>query len=525
MRKLAPPVFAAFMSGIATLFAATGTQDPSRTATVSGVVVSGTQPLRRAIVTVTGSALPLPRSAITRDDGRFVIAGLPAGEVTVQATKRGYLAGAAGSGAPMRLAAGERHDVRIDLARGAVIAGIVRGVTGLPIPGVRVFAIDADRPVAPPATGGDPGALTDDRGMYRVYSLPPREYLVIAVPLQSAIGEITRRSAAEVDALLARLAAGQSRPPAAPPPEPSDPPAAVASLAAVFHPGTAVMAEAVRVPLAAGDVRAGVDILMQPVPVTTIEGRVVGQDGGAPAGVEMSITVASGLRLFALGSLNPQLVEPPAADGRFRYSSISPGRYVLRARAGGAESSFAVAEVDVFGQPVSGPLLQLRRGSRFAGRVVVNASSAASLPDLSRVRVSLVPVDRGGGTVARTIVGSTLATERSAGVRADGTFEITGLAPARYQLQVAVTGSAGERWSGRVVTIDERAIGDAPVEIVSGVDVTNAIVQIDRVSQSDAIGIPRMSEEWLNHRFVIQPFRHSAIASGAAVGPYRITRS
>src|SRR6476660_120969 len=60
-------------------------------ASITGVVVStdaASQPVRRAIVSCTGSVL---RSAVTDDQGRFSIPALPAGSFTVTASKATYV--------------------------------------------------------------------------------------------------------------------------------------------------------------------------------------------------------------------------------------------------------------------------------------------------------------------------------------------------------------------------------------------------------------------------------------------------
>ena len=75
------------------------------TASISGVVLASTgsaspRPARRAIVTLAGAELPAGRSAITDDEGRFVLDGLPAGRFTLTATKPAYLPAAYGADVP-----------------------------------------------------------------------------------------------------------------------------------------------------------------------------------------------------------------------------------------------------------------------------------------------------------------------------------------------------------------------------------------------------------------------------------------
>jgi len=64
------------------------------TATVSGVVISAdtqARPLRRARVTINGTAMGPGRTAITADDGSFAFTGLAAGRYALAAAKDGGL--------------------------------------------------------------------------------------------------------------------------------------------------------------------------------------------------------------------------------------------------------------------------------------------------------------------------------------------------------------------------------------------------------------------------------------------------
>lgn len=493
------------------------------TATVTGVVVSADptpQPLRRAIVTVSGAGQPLGRSAITDDEGRFAIGSLPAGRVTATAVKRGYVPGAYGAtrpgrpGTPLTIAAGQMAAVTIILGRAAVITGTIRDERGLPLPGLRVFAIDAHRPIAPQPNAGEAGVLTDDRGVYRLYDLAPGEYLVTATPTDAVTGEIAWRSDTETDAVLARLQARRGRAnalQAAPGPSMT-----AETLAPIYYPGTAVLGDAGRLSLAAGDVRDGVDFVMRAVPVTTIEGVVVSVEGALPASVEMSINPGATLRFFALASVNPQLVQRPGADGRFKYTTVTPGRYTIavrasatvpsgpggRGRGGGVtmisgtsqaiegrgsaspDTLYALEEVEVSGFPKSGVTLQLQRGSRLAGRVVFDASTQIAPADLTSLRVTLQPVSSSTSTVAGTTIGTTYTSIQNATVRADGTFEFVGLAPGRYRAQVTVPPPVQQSWWLRSAVVAGRDVLDTALDVTLGSDFSGMVMTLtDRRSE------------------------------------------
>lgn len=379
---------------------------------------------------------------------------------------------------------------------------------------------------------------------------------MVATATEAITGDIVRRSASETDAVLARLNDRAARPggtPAAVTPTPTT----AATLAPVFFPGTAVMASATRIKLAPGEVRDGLDFVMTSVPVTTIEGTVVSLEGPLPASIQMSISPASTLRFFALSSANPQLVQAPGADGRFKYSTIVPGHYAITVRAnrtappearpgrGGAgaggvatvgegvgrgspantsETMYAVEEFDVVGQPVTGVTLRLQRGSRFAGRVAVDASSLTQPTDLTAIRVALQAAgSSGSSTVSGTIIGSTFTQSQPVAVRADGTFEIVGLAPGRYQVQVTVPAPAGQSWWFRSAMVGRRDVLDSTLDIMLGTDVTDAVLTLtDRRTElagtlQSAAGLP--APEYF---VIVLPADPALRTTGSGVGLRRV---
>src|SRR4051812_36173082 len=76
---------------------------PAGSAAIGGVVTTGDAvartPLRRAIVTVSGTAI-LPRQVATDEQGRFVFEELPPGRFTLTVEKGGYLKTYVGSRRP-----------------------------------------------------------------------------------------------------------------------------------------------------------------------------------------------------------------------------------------------------------------------------------------------------------------------------------------------------------------------------------------------------------------------------------------
>jgi hypothetical protein len=509
-------------------FARGQVRDATARATAGTSVITGTvatddpspRPLGRAVVTVRAAELPVPRSAITDDQGRYTVGNLPAGRYTVGATKQGYVASAYGArrmgrpGIPVMLGADQRFEANIAMTPAGVLTGVIGDELGQPLPGVRVFALDARRPVAPSprpgSSAGSPGigVETDDRGVYRIFNLVPGDYLVVATPTASVPGDILRPSTTEIDRVLARLGAPQ--PPGLASTSATAPAAVSASaetLAAVYFPGTPILSDATRVSVGRGEVRDGLNFAVRAVPVVTIEGTVIAPSGTLPQYVEMSIVPANTLRFFALASANPQLTQSPDTSGRFRYSTIVPDRYTIVARAGSlpppgigpggltvagvpsgvmtsAETMYAVEEVEVTGQPVSGVTLRLQRGSHVSGKVVFDATTQAVPADLTGIRVTVQPLDSSSSTVLGTRIGSRLSSRQYMQLRPDGTFEFPGLAPDAYTVVCTVPAAAGSGWWLRSAMAGERDVLDTSLELRLGADVSNLVLTLtDRHSE------------------------------------------
>jgi len=127
------------------------------------------------------------RSAVTDDEGRFVIDTLPPGEYMLGAAKTAYVASVVDrdplSGVQVTLADGEvRTNVDLVLARPAVITGRILDEFGEPYDGAVVSVWqtryeNGRRRLVGLTTSVNP---TDDRGRYRVINVPPGRYFVAA---------------------------------------------------------------------------------------------------------------------------------------------------------------------------------------------------------------------------------------------------------------------------------------------------------------------------------------------------------
>jgi len=459
-------------------------------AIVTGVVVSDAPtalPIGRAVVTISGAALAIPRTAVTDGDGRFEIRDLPAGLVEVSAGRHGYVTTQYGAlrpgrpGTPVPLVDGRTHDLTIRLGRAAVVAGTIRDSRGEPIPDLLVFALNLRDPNATmaPAFGRrtTPTATTDDGGTYRMFDLTPGEYVIAAL---STKGDgrrgVERPSAADNDRALARLRGRGAATPARSGDPVSTSPGRLLAFVPVFFPGTAKSSDASRVVLRPGEERSGLDFAFEPTSIVTVEGTLVSASGPLPAGIELTFQEIDAVGGTPFYATRPVLTGRPDATGRFRYSNVVPGRYLVAARASGSVSPpgrggeppaprssdevlYGLTEVDVGRDDVSGVTVTLRPGVFVTGRLMLDRTSADSPPlELTQIRIGVTSTRSG----VSWIVGTPL---RPIAPRPDGTFDIGPLAPGTYRIQSSAPVPASARWWLRSATHNGRDVLDAELDV------------------------------------------------------------
>ena len=490
-------------------------------AAITGIVRTAdaaSQPLRRAVVTITGGDLGTrPRSAITGDDGRFAFGGLTAGRYTLTARKAAYLQaeyGAIrprGAGTPVALAAGQTLDLAIGMFRGASVSGTVRDRNGQPIAGIDVRVMDIRTLAAPPDGSPIEIATSDDRGVYRIFNLPPGEYLVVALPPPGSSNS-GAPTVQEVDAALAMLSARASvATPAAPSTPP--PPPRIVGFAPAFYPGTPYSTQATRVRVGPGEERAGLDIELQMLPFASVEGRVTGNLATFDS-VQVTL-IPGGPRVSSSYSTQGMSGRPPDAEGLFAYGGIAPGPYrlVARAQRGGApspggagttvtgrgggagggnapfpgtasggEALYGVADIDVRGEDLKGVTLALGPGGTIHGRIAIRGAGSQPVPtDLSGISLGL-GIEGGGWTMSSDgiTMGPGMLGRPVVRVQPNGDFTIESIAPGRFLLSGTVPGNQG-KWQWRSAMAGGRDLLDGAVELGPGIDLRDVVVTLSDI--------------------------------------------
>jgi hypothetical protein len=455
------------------------------TARLEGVVQSfgaDPAPVRRAIVTVTGDGLSVGRSVVTDDQGRFVFGELPAGRFVVKADRPAHLPAAYGavqpgqSPVPIQLAAGERRsDLVIAMARAGVITGILRTPTAEPAPGVNVGVFRVPPPGQNVALIPSGTAMTDDRGVYRVFDLPPGDY-VVAAAISRALGtgDAEALSTEQTDRILRQLQARNPMATGPVPPEPTGPePVGVAerrAWAPVYFPGSSSAEYAVPVRVRVGEERSGIDFTVSMTRMATVRGILLG-DTAVVSGAQFFFNTV-GRRLAPLTGLTPTFSTQVTSAGKeFTYTGVPPGIYAVTAHVTGDETWWARTEFHVVGDDIPDLALTLRSALTVSGRVVFEGLEVPPPGALKGATIRLA-VNNGMGQSAAggTRMGNPLIPAGQ--VEDDGSFVIRGVVPETFN--VLVSAAAAKGWTPRSVLIEGRDGLDAPITIAD--DVSDVVV-------------------------------------------------
>jgi len=452
------------------------------TSVLAGLVISdddGHRPIRRALVTISGSTVRGQPLVSTDDTGHFRLTGLPTGTYTAVVSKPGYVSTYYGSrrpgrapGTPFTLADGQRRDLTIPLMHGAVVSGAISDPFGRPLPDIRVSVLEVrtvngDRRLVTVPTAGPNGNTTDERGNYRLWGLPPGTFVVSAAPngfpSNAAVRQITSTDLDWARQQLTSGRAGTSAPDAG----------HTVGYATVYFPGVVDAGSASQIAVTAGQERSGIDFSLQLVPTAVLGGVVIGLDGQpVTSGAQVLLTRAQspqpaggGVIAAAFSSRNLGLDR----FGKFSLAGVEPGQYTLTARGSNRTAGpplppppplsssapgatppplppqpltyelWATLDVSVAGDDLTGLVLTMRPGMTVSGRVAFEGTSPP-VDDLTRVRVGLTPATNDG-------IAFNVGAKPGA---ANGTFTLTGVTPGRYRPNASVAAPPAGRGAGPV---------------------------------------------------------------------------
>jgi Carboxypeptidase regulatory-like domain len=300
--------------------------------------------------------------------------------------------------------------VTIALIRGGVITGRITTPEGQPVAGILVS----------PSMVRDAGGksvrqkfqhlcFTDDRGIYRLFGLPPGGY-VVSVP---EIGSFSKSTS------------GRS--------------------VRVYHPSSTAET-AVEVTVVSGVEASGIDIQLRRDSVYAISGTVVGGDPSPYMMANVILThVATGMETFSSARR--------AANGSnvFAIDGVQDGEYEIVARHNGFGNEVVLASspkrITVKGSDVIGIELKLVPMGSISGKVVIDASPAVCE---NKTRFSNEEILLFSHRKDR----SSQASLRYSGVDEDGEFTIAPLEAGTYRI---VPQMPNENWYLRSITLEPAA--------------------------------------------------------------------
>ena len=379
-------------------------QNKVQTATIRGrvtVALTG-EPIRGATVQASASEREtgVMLRATTDVQGRFEIPDVSPGQYRVRASRTGFVSRQLGqlgpfeSVDPIAVRPGQVITADFPLARGAAISGLVFDDQGDPVAEARVNVmrvqiVQGRRRLVP--VGSTP--VTDDRGVYRVYGLPPGEYFVSAtIGRETLTVASSGSSTLFVNGVIAGSAGSGS----------------TSAFAPTYYPGTARAGDAHRVTVRLAEDVINVNFSLVPARLVRVSGRVFNQSGEpVQARVEL-VPDIEGQRTNAHSTTT-------ADDGSVAINGVPPGTYhvgVLGRITADNPPEVAWVPIDVGAGDASELIVVTSHGATVAGTVKPEGTSRTSM---AAIRIVAQPssVRAGSGDIVAPVV-------------ADG-FELEGL--------------------------------------------------------------------------------------------------
>jgi hypothetical protein len=338
-------------------------------------------------------------SATTDAEGRYRITGLPAGKFAVKVESAAFVPDKQGGGNSRTVALDDNEETKnidFSLVRGGVITGRVTDSQGRPIIArhVRLQIVNEQGQKRDHnAQFGFDMYSTDDRGVYRIYGLPPGRYIVSS---GSAVWGNTGRK-----------------------------------FPTTYHPGVTSEDQAAIIEVKEGGEATGVDITFGSAS-TGYEalGRVIDSETGNP------IPQAS-LMCFGIGDEDKGFTgfngnAKTDAQGNFRFAGLSSGRYSLSLSpdldflSGGIEYYIDEATFEVASGNVAGIEVRAKRGGSISGIVVMENSNSSALRNKLSQMVLSASVSKKEGQQSSF---NPFSGQRTAKIGGDGKFRIAGLSP------------------------------------------------------------------------------------------------
>jgi hypothetical protein len=367
--------------------------DKAATTTISGKVTLGGKGVSGFVV---GLAIATPSSstyvtrlkAVTDEDGKYRIKNVPPGSYQVLLSAADYVQSDRTS-----LVVGKNEvveNIDIALIRGGVITGKVIDVDGRPIVEEEVFFSSSTPSRGLPYMRR---ILTDDRGVYRAFGLPPGRYTVAA--------------GKDSISTFGRAAGGHQR---------------------TYHPSTLNATEAAAIEVSEGSESTDVDItLSRELVKYAARGRIIDGDTSQPLPNRHI-----GIQLFfdadgATGSTSSGTAAESTKNGEFKIENLPPGKYAVYLDSqSDSEGLSEPVRFEVIDQDIEGLIIKTSKGGLVSGVVVLEGTQDPTIR-------ALLTGDQIFAFVSNEFNGRT---PPSANINPNGSFRLTGLPAGRLMLQL-----------------------------------------------------------------------------------------
>jgi protocatechuate 3,4-dioxygenase beta subunit len=379
---------------------ASQTKEPA--GSISGRVTIADVPARGVtVLLVSAENGPIQRpvaKATTDQEGHFQVKGVPAGSYVLQAFAPALIAASDNvfgrQGKAINLIEGEAAEgADIALRPGGVITGRVTDADGEPLiqESVRVFSVGEQRGKQSIYIPYNLSIYlpynfmfsTDDRGVYRLFGVPPGRY-ILGVGLDTSDPN-------------ARMNAGKTYYPL------------------TYHPDVTEEGKAAIIEVASGTEATGVDIVLgRPSTGYSVSGRIVDAASDKPV---IGMMYGYGVQDPQSGRLNATSFTSSTSNarGEFRLDGVTPGRYAAFASPPTDSGMYSdTAAFTVTDSDVTGLVVKMHAGSSIIGNVIIEGvDGQPGAPRVSEVRLGVYSGSLNVASMVR--------------IAPDGSFRITGL--------------------------------------------------------------------------------------------------
>ncbi|MBO0723559.1 MAG: carboxypeptidase regulatory-like domain-containing protein, partial [Blastocatellia bacterium] len=335
-------------------------------------------------------------SAVTDADGRYRITGLQDGKYAVKVESGAFVPAKQGAGSSRRVALDENQEAKnidFSLVRGGVITGRITDSQGRPLIDRQVrlqFVSEDGQKRDHNAQFGSDMFTTDDRGVYRLYGLPPGRYILSSGSAEYGIG-------------------GRRFP-------------------TTYYPGVISEDQAGIIEVKEAGEVSGIDLALGALSGYEALGRVIDAENGTPI-------AQANLVCFARGDddRGPTGFSGNAktdAQGNFRFAGLPSGKYSISLSpdtdilTGGSEYYIDSAGFEVAEGNLAGIEIRARHGSSISG-VVAPENNAALQNKFGQMVLSASVTKKDDEQSSN----DPFSGQRTAKIGNDGQFRISGLRP------------------------------------------------------------------------------------------------